>query len=128
MLEFGPDPNIIGGSIDKWYVDDKNSGISTQTHQPSTVPQINIDLGVIGIPEKATNEKSASLEEIKCNQRLNLLAKSYAESEQSDYWRDLQARISILETELEAILPRYTERDWALLEQFKISIDKITKG
>ena len=128
MLEFGPDPNITGGSIDNWYVDDKNSGISTQTHLPSTVPQINFGLGVVGITEKATNEKSASLEEIKCNQRLNLLAKSYAESEQSNYWRDLQARITILETELEAILPRYTESDWALLEQFKISIDKITKG
>lgn len=128
MLEFGPDPNITGGSIDNWYVDDKNSGISAPTHQPSTVPQINTDLGVVGIPEKATNEKSASLEEIKCNQRLNLLARSYAESEQSNYWRDLQARISILETELEAILPRYTESDWALLEQFKISIEKITKG
>ena len=128
MLEFGPDPNITGGSIDNWYVDDKNSGIRTPTYQPSTVPQKNIDLGVVGFPKKAISEKAASLEEIKCNQRLNLLARSYAESEQSNYWRDLQARITILETELEAILPRYTESDWALLEQFKISIDKITKG
>lgn len=128
MLDFVPDLNITGGSIDDWYVDDKNSAIRTPINQPPTVSNINIDLEVVSISEEASSEKSASLEEIKCNQRLNLLAKSYAQSERSDYWRDLQARISILETELEAVLPRYTESDWALLEQFKISIDRIIKG
>ncbi len=127
MLDFVPDLNLTGGSIDNWYVDDKNSEIRTPNYQQPTVSQINIDLEIVGSSAVASSQESSSLEEKKCNQRLKLLAMSYAESEQSDYWRDLQARISILESELEAILPRYTDSDWQLLEQFKLSIDRIIK-
>ena len=128
MLDFAPDQDITGGSIDNWFVDDQISDDRTLIYPLVIVPRLEANVYEVSSANETSSEGFATLEEKKCNQRLELLAKSYVESEQSDYWRDLQARLSILENEIEALIPRYTESDWELLEQFKNSIDRINEG
>ena len=132
MLNFALDNSITGGPIDDWYVDDQNAGIRTSIIQlvtagATTTSELGeIILGVV-IGGDRLKETSTNQGKKKCNERLKLLAKSYSESIEPEFHREIQARLLILEHELDALIPRYTERDWELLLEFKQSINELNE-
>ena len=132
MLDFSLDYNITGGPIDNWYVDDQYTGIRTPIIQPATADATTTSAlgetelgGVIG--GDMFNEISTIHGDKKCNERLKLLAMSYSDLIQPELHRDIQARLLILEHELDNLIPRYTERDWELLLEFKQSINELNE-
>ncbi len=103
-----------------------------ESHKPfgEIRDKLNIDfLTSGGLPAEALNsdEIMTGLDK-KCSDRLTLLARAYGEKQASEDQRALLARIEMIESEIEATTPRYTEADWALLERFKESIDKLAEG
>lgn len=66
--------------------------------------------------------------EKRCNDRLTLLARAYGKNKASDNQREVLARIEMIESEIDSKVPRYNEEDWQLLEDFKVSLEKLTEG
>ncbi len=132
MLNFSPDYSITGGTIDNWYVDNENAGIRTPIIQHTTTDSATIsdlaeiELGVVFVGDVSL-ESPPNPSDKKCNERLKLLAISYSESIQPELHRDIQARLLILEHDLDVLISRYTERDWELLSAFKRSIDGLNE-
>ena len=131
MLNFSPDYSITGGIIDNWYVDNENAVIRTPIIQRAATDSATnselakIELGVV--VGDVSLESPPNPSDKKCNERLKLLAISYSESIQPELHRDIQARLLILEHELDVLISRYTEHDWELLSAFKRSIDELNE-
>ncbi len=133
MLDFEFDPGTTGGSIDNWYVNTESSSKRTplillysESNLNAPVELEEITLG-IDSDQDHLDRLDINLIDQKCDERMALLAKRYAESVHSKFLREFQARIQILENELDILMPRYTESDWELLDQFKRSIDVLNR-
>ena len=137
MLDFQPDSSLTGGTIDNWYVDNDEKVPRTRTphirHGVSIVPVVTSDNQISASehdPDLPSSDQVSSSDETTkiekmCDDRLTLLAKLYSESITPKYYREIQARVSIIERQLEIRVPRYTEQDWQLLAKFQQLVEAL---
>ena len=135
MLDFQLDTGITGGAIDNWYVDDDRCVNRTRDFQPKkfpdpgTAPEIQNEDSSVRQLEISFSSKSNETTEIEriCSDRLKLLARLYSDSITPEFYRDIQARVLILERKIDACMPRYSEQDWELLSKFQQSIEELKR-
>ncbi len=152
MLDFNSDENITGGNIVNWSVDkydqtpDRSNNVArlskiinrsraSKSHGNASFTFDNLEVttdnrsAILGIDRTWCSPGGASNDEFvivqKCNDRLELLAMAYSDSISHEFHRELHARIRIIETELDQIMPRYSEQNWKLLLEFKQLIDEL---
>lgn len=93
-----------------------------------------LSINLVPFPQAKKEEAGSSpvIEEVdvsfdkRCNDRLILLARAYGKNQASENQREVMARIEMIESEIDSKVPRYSEKDWQLLEDFKESLSKLT--
>lgn len=122
MLSF--DTDVTGSSSNEWFFD---AGNDQRFNEEAPVRPLETPLfGVIGEEADLVSDLPSYAELLKKgDDRLALLAKEYTQKLNPNLNRDIKARIKILENEIDNACPRYTEEDWALLEKFTASVNKL---
>lgn len=124
MFDFQANTDATGGVDDFWSADNSTLTASQLIPQerwepllePIVLRVLPIDQYESGVPDR--------VEEI-AEARLALLAESYLEKNHN--YREIKARLQIVERELDVLEPRYTQDDWKLLKKFQDSLDKLER-